>query len=331
MNKKVSVIVPVYNGEKTIKKCIENIQDKNKKIFKEIIVINDNSNDDTKNILKKFKKIKIINFKNNKGVGYARHYGAKIAKSSILCYVDSDLIISPNSIKKLVTRLEKNNKTGSVGAIQKTKNLTRNNWSSNFVCLKSCYGFDNIKKEIKFSVIHSEFCVIKKNFLLKIGGWKSYSNAGGEEFELGHRITKSDKEIILIKSAHYTTYYTNIYTRFKKIIDRTEKYIGILLQKKYFDTTGSFATKNQSLSAFCTSLYLLVLLCSIFLPLNIITNLFIIIFVIQFILEFNFLIYAKKYFGFKMLFYSIFAIQIINLGIIIGSCNFLINKLILRK
>ena len=60
MNKKVSVIVPVYNGEKTIKKCIENIQDKNKKIFKEIIVINDNSNDDTKNILKKFKKVKII-------------------------------------------------------------------------------------------------------------------------------------------------------------------------------------------------------------------------------------------------------------------------------
>ena len=39
----------------------------------------------------------------------------------------------------------------------------------------------------------------------------------------------------------------------------------------------------------------------------------------------------QKYFGFKMLIYSLFGIQVMNLGIIIGSCNFLINKLILRK
>lgn len=328
---KVSVIVPVYNGEKTIKKCISTIQKNNKKAFKEIIVINDNSNDDTKQILKSLKKIKIVNFKRNKGVGYARHYGAKIAKYNILCYVDSDLIISHNSIQKLVTRLKEDKITATVGAIQKTKNLTRNNWSSNFVCLKSCYGFDEIKKEIKFSVIHSEFCVIKKDFLLKIGGWKSYRNAGGEEFELGHRITKSKKEIILIKSAYYTTYYTDIYTRFKKIIDRTEKYIDILLKKKYFDTTGSFATKNQSLSALCTSLYILVLLCIPLLTISSSINLLYLIFIVQIFLEYNFLIYAKKYFGFKMMFYSIFGIQIINLGILIGSCNFFINKLIFRK
>ena len=99
---KVSVIVPVYNGEKTIKECISNIQNSNKKAFREIIVINDNSNDNTTQILKSLKKIKIINFKRNKGVGFARHYGAKIAKYNILCYIDSDLIISPNSIKKLV-------------------------------------------------------------------------------------------------------------------------------------------------------------------------------------------------------------------------------------
>ena len=135
----------------------------------------------------------------------------------------------------------------------------------------------------------------------------------------------------MIKSAYYTTYYTNIYTRFKKIIDRTEKYIGILIKKKYFDTTGSFATKNQSLSALCTSLYLLVLFCSIFLPLKIVINLFGIILIIQFLIEYNFLVYAKKYFVFKMLIYSLFGIQVMNLGIIIGSCNFLINKLIFKK
>ena len=58
--KKVSVIVPVYNGQKTIKECILNIQNNNPNIFKEIIIINDNSNDNTKKILKSLKKVKII-------------------------------------------------------------------------------------------------------------------------------------------------------------------------------------------------------------------------------------------------------------------------------
>lgn len=324
---KVSVIIPVFNGEKTIKECITNIQKNNKNILKEIIVINDNSNDKTKKILQSLKKIKIINLKKNKGVGYARNYGAKIAKYNNLCYVDSDLIISKNSISKLLNRLNKNKNIGSVGAIQKTKNLTKHNWSSNFVCLKSCYGFENIKKETKFSVIHSEFCVIKKNFLQKIGGWKFYSSAGGEEFELGDRITKSKKEIILIKAAYYTTYYTGLFTRFKKIIDRTEKYIEILIKKKYFDTTGSFATKNQSFSAACTAFLIFFLLIKfiIFNELPLIILLFFLF--TQTILEYDFLKYSKKYFGFPMVFYSIYAIQIINLGIILGTFVFFLKKI----
>lgn len=325
---KVSVIVPVFNGEKTIKECILNIQNNNRNILKELIVINDNSYDKTKDILDSIKKIKIINLKKNKGVGYARNYGAKIAKYNNLCYIDADLIISKNSINKLLNRLNKNSITGSVGAIQKTKNLTKNNWSSNFVCLKSCYGFENIKDETRFSVIHSEFCVIKKDFLKKIGGWKYYSSAGGEEFELGDRITKSKKEIILIKAAHYTTYYTGLYTRFKKIIDRTEKYIEILLKKKYFDTTGSFATKNQSLSAACTALLLFYLILKLIifneLPFLILPA----IFFTQLILEYDFLKYSKKYFGFSMVLFSIYAIQIINTGIILGSCKFFLKKIV---
>ena len=42
MKEKVSVIIPVYNGEKTIKNCLQNIIKKNKSLKKEIIVINDN-------------------------------------------------------------------------------------------------------------------------------------------------------------------------------------------------------------------------------------------------------------------------------------------------
>ena len=329
MKEKVSVIIPVYNGEKTIKNCLQNIIKKNKNLKKEIIVINDNSNDKTDKILKSFKKIKVINFNKNKGVGFARNYGAKKAKYNLLCYVDSDLIISKNSITKLIKRLKKDKLTGSVGGIQKVINLTKNNWSSNFVCLKSCFGFEDVKDEVEFSVIHSEFCVIKKKYLFKIGGWKSYRNAGGEEFEIGHRITQSGKKIVLIKEAFYSTYYTNLHKRFTKIIDRTDKYIGILINKKYFDSKGSFATSNQAFSAILTALNISFFLLNIFLPQQIdFIKISLIILLIQLYTEKDFLFFAKKSFGIKMLIYSIFGIQVINLGILIGSIKFCFKKVL---
>ena len=329
MKDKISVIVPVYNGEKTIRNCLQNIIKKNKNIKKEILVINDNSSDKTSSILKTFKNIKIINFKKNKGVGFARNYGAQKAKYKTLCYVDSDLIVSKNSILQLIKKLKKDKYTGSVGGIQKTINLNKKDYSSNFVCLKSCYGFEDVKTEVKFTVIHSEFCVIDKIFLSKIGGWKSYKNAGGEEFELGQRILKSGKKIILIKKAYYTTYYNDIFTRFKKIIDRTDKYLGILLKKKYFDSKGSFATKNQASSAMITSGFIFFFILNIFLPQNInFLKISVILLTIQLYLEFDFLRYANKYFGLKMLFFSIYGIQVINLGILIGSLKFFTKKIL---
>ena len=134
MTVSVSIIIPVYNGQNTILKCLENIIKKNKKINKEIIVINDGSKDKTAKILKKVKGIKVFNLKRNKGVGYARQYGANKAKYDLLCYIDADVLILEKSIKKLIKKLNSSSSIGSVGAIQKPINLNKHEWTSNFVC-----------------------------------------------------------------------------------------------------------------------------------------------------------------------------------------------------
>lgn len=84
----LSIIIPVYNGEKYIKECLESINKKNNDNI-EVLVIDDGSTDNTQNICKKYNNIKYYRNKNH-GVSYSRNYGIKHANGKYLMFVDSD-------------------------------------------------------------------------------------------------------------------------------------------------------------------------------------------------------------------------------------------------
>ena len=318
----VSIIVPAYNSEKTIKNCLEKIIEESKKLKSEIIVVDDCSTDRTSEIIETFKDIKLIKLKNNQGAGNARNKGADESQYENLCFIDSDITISDESILNLIKRLKKNDETGSVAATQNLINLNKNSWSSNFVCLKSCYGTDEIKDEKVFSVCCSEFCVISKKTFYEIGKWKIFNNAGGEEFDIGYKISQLNKKNIKTKSASYSGYWCDLSVRFKRIAQRTSKYIPLFLKKKKFDTKGSFATIGQSFSSLITLFIIFYILISLIIENNFFIPGLISLIILQIICEINFLIFAKKYYGFKMIVFSLFGIQIINLGILLGVIIF---------
>ena len=330
---RTSIIIPAYNSEETIEPCLEKIINESKNFESEIIVVDDNSNDKTVEIVKKFKSVKLIKLSKNKGAGNARNIGAKITKHETLCFVDSDIIISKNSIEHLVKRLYQDKNIGSVSGIPEISNLNARSWTSNFVCLKSCYGNENIEKEKEFSHSASEFCAISKEFFMQIGGYKPLRSAGGEEFYLGYQINQLNKKNIKIIDATFKSKYCSLYLRFKRIIDRTEKYIPLLFKKKKFDTTGSGADLTQAFSSLLTLIILILILLVFALNKSFLLVGLFISFVTQIIIEFKFLLFAKKHFGFKMLFFSLFGIQVINMGILFGSAYFLLNmtKKLLRK
>ena len=80
MNKKdISIIVPIYNAEKYLNKCIDSIINQSKKEL-EIILINDGSTDNSENIIKKYADKRIKYFKNkNQGIGKTRNFGIEKA------------------------------------------------------------------------------------------------------------------------------------------------------------------------------------------------------------------------------------------------------------
>lgn len=91
--KKLSVIIPVYNGEKTLKRCIESVL-KQKDEDIEIIIINDGSTDASDKIVQEYKEKnpKIISYyqKKNTGVADTRNYGIKKAKGKYILFLDAD-------------------------------------------------------------------------------------------------------------------------------------------------------------------------------------------------------------------------------------------------
>ena len=107
----ISVIVPVYNGEKFIEECIKNVLNQTLEEF-ELIIINDGSTDNTLDICKRNseidKKIRIIN-QENKGVSSARNKGIEQSNGEYICFVDCDDKIEDNYLEELYNTCEENN------------------------------------------------------------------------------------------------------------------------------------------------------------------------------------------------------------------------------
>lgn len=95
---KFSIIIPVYNVEKYIHKCITSILEQNYQNY-EIIVVNDGSTDNSDKVIKKFTntKIKVIN-KPNGGLSSARNEGLKYISGEYLWFVDGDDYIEKNAL-----------------------------------------------------------------------------------------------------------------------------------------------------------------------------------------------------------------------------------------
>ena len=89
----ISVIIPVYNTEKYLERCINSVVSQNFRDI-EIIIINDYSEDDSLKIIDKYKnkdkRIKIINKIKNEGLSAARNSGIEIATGEYILHIDSD-------------------------------------------------------------------------------------------------------------------------------------------------------------------------------------------------------------------------------------------------
>ena len=176
---KISVIVPIYNVEKYLEKCLESLVNQTIIDDIEIICINDCSTDNCLKILNEYKakysnSIKIINHIKNCGVSTSRNDGLKIAKGEYVGFVDPDDWVDYNFFEKLYNT-----------AIKEKADIVKGN-------LKIIYN--NKVNEIYFKKTFKNenyfFSAIYKNNFIK-----KYSLKFPENIKIGEDIVFLSKEL----------------------------------------------------------------------------------------------------------------------------------------
>jgi glycosyltransferase involved in cell wall biosynthesis len=122
----VSIIIPVYNNEENIGKLIKSLlkSDYPKELF-EIIIVDNGSNDRTKEIVRQYTPVALLEEKNIQSSYAARNKGIQYAKNEILAFIDSDCIANSQWIKNAVLCLNREKVDLLAGNVifKKTSNL----------------------------------------------------------------------------------------------------------------------------------------------------------------------------------------------------------------
>ena len=111
LNDKISVIIPIYNTEKYLPRCIESIIKQTYDNI-EIILVNDGSTDQSSKICKKYSRIDnrvVLIEQDNKGAAAARNTGLRHATGNYIGWVDSDDYIEPDMFEKMLDCIHKEN------------------------------------------------------------------------------------------------------------------------------------------------------------------------------------------------------------------------------
>jgi glycosyltransferase involved in cell wall biosynthesis len=184
--KKISIIIALYNEEKTIIEILNRINKTKKNNYQyEIIVINDGSTDKSLKLLQDNSNLynKLLDFKNNKGKGFAVKEGMMIATGDYIIFQDADLEYDPNDINYFCETYDKVDADLIIGSRMRYREYNRSHKFMNLIGNKTITLIFNIIHNCTFTDIYSCYVSFKRELLdplkLKTNGFEQQAEILG--------------------------------------------------------------------------------------------------------------------------------------------------------
>jgi len=194
---KISVIVPVYNGEKTIEACLQSLLNQTIPASDyEIVVVNDGSTDLTEEIVRKF-PVRYV-YQKNQGPAKARNVGVEKASGDIILFTDSDCEAERNWIELMTQPL----KDEDISAVKGAYRTRQKGLTARFAQVEFEERYELLKRSKYIDFVDSYAAAFRKSVFLKAGGFDtSFPKANNEDTELSYKLAKMGCKMVFVPDA----------------------------------------------------------------------------------------------------------------------------------
>lgn len=190
---KVSIIIPAYNEEKLLPRCLKSIFSTHLPEDYEIIVVNNASTDRTEEIAKSFSGVKVVT-ELKKGITKARQAGFEAACGDILVFFDADTVIPPDWFRTAVAKFKSKSKLVGVSGPYRFEAISwwakGLEWFYNYIIMPTGeFIWKFILRQGGIMLLGGNFAV-KREALTAVNGFNTEIDFYGEDTNLTRRIAK---------------------------------------------------------------------------------------------------------------------------------------------
>lgn len=246
----LALVIPVHNAQATLAACLDSVV--RSAFGGEVIVVDDGSTDDSAAIAARY-GFRVLRLEKNSGAAVARNVGARAAHADILFFLDSDIVMEPDTIRRIQDLFAADPEMAALFGSYQSQTVPTN-FASVYKNLLHHYTHQISASEA--ATFCSGYGAIRREVFMALGGF-NHSQRALEDIEFGYRLHRAGYRVRLVRDLQFThlkTYSLASLVR-SDVRDRAIPWTRLMLEQQIF--RNDLNTKANNVASVVVSFLIL--------------------------------------------------------------------------